>query len=171
MRPAAVIKSWLSVEKMFGWLQDAPDEASYKMRMAIWLTYTGKLHAHKIAEILGVSTQAVWLWIRQYNAVGSAGLDREGRGGRRWGFLTAQEEAGLLKPFLRKARTGYRAKPAIIKNVIEQKLGKKVSMAYIYRLLSRHGLGEIVARSKRYTDLKASQDSFQKLSHPWGRDI
>ena len=106
MRPPARIKSWLSIEKMFQWLQSAPDEPAYKRRLAIWLTYTGKLHANKVAKVLGVSTQAVWLWIRQYNDSGPSGLKRNGRGGRRWGFMTLQQEAELLRPFIRKARSG-----------------------------------------------------------------
>ena len=55
MRPPATIRDWLSIDRMFQWLQEAPDEASHRRRMAIWLTHTGRLHAAKVAEILGVS--------------------------------------------------------------------------------------------------------------------
>ena len=114
MRPCARIKPWQSIEKMFQWLQDAADESSYKRRLAIWLTHTGKLHAGKVAEILGVSTQAVWLWIRQYNNAGPGALERKGRGGRCWGFMSLQKETELLKPFIRKARSGYPPKAQVI---------------------------------------------------------
>lgn len=105
MRPPPRIKPWLTIEKMFQWLQKAPDKASYKRRMAIWLIHTGKLHTPKAAEIIGVSTQTVWLWVRQYNSIGPKGLERKGRGGRRWAFMTQQQEAELLKPLIRKARS------------------------------------------------------------------
>ncbi|MHC4396565.1 MAG: helix-turn-helix domain-containing protein [Planctomycetota bacterium] len=171
MRQPAAIKSWLSIEKMFQWLQDAPDESSYKRRMSIWLTHTGKLHANKVAKTLGVSTQAVWLWIRQYNARGPEGLKRRGRGGRRWGFLTTQQESELLKPFIRRARLGSPPKPAEIKQSIEQKLQRKVSAPYIYRLLHRHRWAEIIAQSRQYAPSEAVQDDFKKFSRPWLREV
>ncbi len=171
MRQPAQIKDWLSIEKMFQWLQGAPDESSYKRRMAIWLTYTGKLHANKVAEILDVSLHAVRLWISQYNTKGPSGLDRKGRGGRRWSYLTASVEAELLKPFIRKVRAGENPKPASLKPIIEQKLGRKVSMPYIYRLLSRHNLAQEIAQSHPITAAADAENDFRQYSRPWLRDI
>jgi len=167
MRPPAQIKPWLSIEKMFQWLQGSPDGPSYNRRMAIWLTCTGRLHAHKVAEILGVSTQAVWLWIRQYNTKGPSGLERVGRGGRRWGLMRRGREAEMLKPFLQKARAGRAAKAAMIKPIIEKELSRAVSTSYIYRLLRRHGWAEIIAQSQTIT---GRSDDFKKLSRPWRRN-
>lgn len=171
MRQPAEIKPWFSIEEMFQWLHDSPDEPSYKRRMAVWLTHTGKLHANKVAEILDVSTQAVWLWIRQYNTQGPDGLKRKGRGGRRWAFLTAQQEAELLKPFIQKAREGRPPRPAQIKQLIEQKLQRKVSAPYIYRLLHRHGWAEIIAQSKQSVLPEPLPDNFKKFSRPWLREV
>lgn len=152
---------------MFQWLQKAPDESSHKRRMAIWLTHTGELHANKVAEILNVSTQAVWLWIGQYNAKGPSGLDRKGRGGRRWCYLSLTEESQLIKPFMRAVHAGKQPKPSSLKPVIEAKLGKKVSMPYIYRLLTRHNWSDTIAQShveKKQTD---SENDFRKYTQPW----
>jgi len=168
MRPPADIKPYLSVEKMFRWLQNAPDQASYKRRMAIWLTFTGRLHAPKIAEVLGVSSQAVWLWIRQYNTKGPTGLNRKGRGGRRWAFLTLRQEAELLKPLLQKAKSASAPKAAQIREVIEKHLGRKVSMPYVYRMLHSHHWYETIAQSKPVSDL-SGQDTFERISQPWLR--
>ncbi|MFC1677725.1 helix-turn-helix domain-containing protein [Planctomycetota bacterium] len=168
MRPPAQIKDWLSIEKMFQWLQSAPDEKSYKRRLCIWLTHTGKLHANKVADILNVSTQAVWLWIGQYNRYGPSGLKRKGRGGRRWAFLTLEQEAELLKPFVKDAKKGKLAQHLMIKDVIEQKLGSKVSSAYVYRLLNRHNFNTIYAQSG---NSKKTKENFEKLSRPWLRNI
>ncbi len=169
MRPAACIKPWLSTEKMFRWLQNAPDEASYKRRLAIWLTHTRRLHANKVAETIGVSIHAVWLWVKQYNNNGPAGLERTGRGGRRWAFMTPKQEAELLRPFIRKARSGDTPKPTQIRQTIEKKLGRKVSMPYVYRFLARHGWADLIAQSKPTAKPSAVQDSFEKLSRPWLR--
>jgi len=169
MRPPAKIKNWLDTEQMLQWLQEAPDQAAYKRRTAIWLTHVNRLHASKVAEILDVSTQAVWLWINQYNKAGPSGLMRKGRGGRRWGFMSFDEEAKLLEPFIRKARSGNPPKAKVIKSVIEKHLNRKVSISYVYRLLRRHGWAEIIAQS-RLAKIRADyQDTFEKLSKPWQR--
>ena len=168
MRPAGSIKRWLSIEKMFEWLQSAPDEGSYKRRMAVWLTHTGKLNAPKVAEILGVSTQAVWLWIKQYNQDGPVGLERRGRGGRRWGYMTREQERMVLKDFLSKARSGRKIDVKEVKQAIEGAVGRKVSLPYVYRLLGRHGWSEIVAQS--HAGKVEEADEFSRLSRPWLRN-
>ena len=168
MKKPAQIKPWLTVEQMFQWLQESPDEAAHKRRMTIWLIHTGRLHASKISEILGVSVQAVWLWTNQYNTKGPKGLERKGRGGRCWAFLSRQREAELLKPFIAKARSGNIPKASEIRPVFEQELKRKVSMPYIYRLLVRHGWSQIVSQSSRVRKPKATDD-FEKITRPWLR--
>ena len=169
MRPPGTIKPHFSINAMFQWLQKAPDEASHKRRMAIWLTHTGNLHAKQVAKVLGVSVQAVWLWIRQYNEQGPSGLERTGRGGRRWAFLTPKQEAELLRPYIRKLRDGVVASPSEIKKVIEQKLGKTVSMPYVYRLLQRHQWAEIIAQSGSVTADGKQTENYLKVLRPWLR--
>ena len=171
MRSSAQIRPWMPINKMFKWLQDAPDEQALKRRMAIWLTHTSNIHANKVAEILDVSTQAVWLWVRQYNTCGPDGLQRKGRGGRRWGFLTIQEERCLLKPFIQKIRHGFIPKSFEIKELVEKKLSRKVSSSYIYRMLARHGWSKILAQSQAIAVHSKVGDDFQNISRPWLRNI
>jgi len=170
MRPPAQITNWLSLDKMFRWLQAAPDEASHKRRMAIWLTHTGRLHANKVAEALGVSTQAVWLWILQYNRTGPAGLERRGRGGRRWGFITPEQETKLLRPLIQRARAGHPPKPSTIREIIENELNGPVSMSYVYRLLGRHNWAGIIAQSQHRARAQKGSDTFANLAKPWQRE-
>lgn len=171
MRAPAQIEDHLTIEKMFQWLQGAPDEASYKRRMAVWLTHTGKLHAHKVAEVLGVSTQSVWLWIGQYNRKGPDGLQRKGRGGRRWGYLSPSDELAILGPFLEKIRSGQRPQPSSLKPLMEERIGRPVSMSYVYRLLERHGWSDVIAQSQRPAPSLSEADDFRKYSTPWLRNI
>ncbi len=168
MRPPAKIKDWLSIEKMFQWVQSAPDKSAYKCRMAVWLTHTGKLHAAKVADILGVSKQAIWLWIRQYNKWGPAGLERRGRGGRRWGLMNPQEEKQLVTPMLRQAETGSPLPASTVQEKVEERLQRKVSKAYVYRLLKRNGWQGPRIHPPAESPL---DDTFGKLSQPWLRQI
>lgn len=170
MRPPATIKDWLTLDKMFQWVQAAPDEPTYKCRMAIWLTHTGKMHAGKVAMILGVSKQAVWLWIRQYNETGPPGLDRHGRGGRRWGLLSPQEEKALLAPLVRRIRSGHPVKAAVVQQMVEEKLRQKVSKSYVYKLLKRHGWSDLAGQSLPSIKSTEVPDTFSTLSKPWLRD-
>ena len=169
MRPPATIDDSFSLDEMFQWVQSAPDQNSYKCRMAIWLTRTGRLHAAKVADILGVSTQAVWLWIRQYNQEGPDGLERKGRGGRRWGFMRPEQERELLAPLLQQARSGARVSPPAVRLMVEEKLGRKVSMSYVYKLLQRNGLGTLQVSSQSGRSSGDHTDTFGKLSQPWQR--
>lgn len=169
MRPPSVIKAWQSIDTMFQWLQEAKDQETYKRRMAIWLTYTGKLHAHKVAEILEVSVQAVWTWIGQYNQKGPKGLDRIGRGGRRWGFMSLEEESELLKSFFRRKEMGRFVATAMIKEEVERRLGRAVSTSYLYRFLRRHEWFERITILERKMELRAQNQDFRRLVLPWKR--
>ena len=74
----AKIAAWFTVDQLRTWMQEAPDKDSYRRRLAIWLTFLGPYPAGQIAEMLGVSTQAVWKWVGEYNRSGPCGLDRRG---------------------------------------------------------------------------------------------
>ena len=87
MRRPVKLEPWFSAEQLVAWMQEAPDKPSYQRRLAIWLTHLGPFPASEVAKMLGVSKQAVWKWVSEYNQRGADGLDREGRGGRRWGLL------------------------------------------------------------------------------------
>lgn len=166
----AKIKIWLDHRKLFPWLQNSPDENVFKRRLVIWLSSTNKTNAHKIAAALGISKQAVWLWIHQYNVYGPEGLNRQGRGGRRWGFLTIEEEDKILKPFIEKIISGQSVKPAFIKEIIEKRLNSKVSMPYVYRLLKRHNWFGIINQSLLPTKQSTIPNTdFTKITRPWLR--
>lgn len=170
MRQPAKIKEWQSNERMAQWIEEAPDSAARKRRKAIWLTHVDRLHACRVAELLSVSTQAVWLWIGQYNKGGPDALERTGPGGRHRCFMTHDEEAGLLAPFIRRARDGKADKPTVIKSAVEKRLGQSVSMSYIYRLLRRHSWPEILAQSHAERYLGKEGIDFKTIASPWLRD-
>jgi transposase len=96
MRRPASIKPWMSAEDLQAWVREAASRAEYQRRLAIWLTHIGPFAAQQVATLLGVSKQAVWLWVSQYNRQGPAGLERQGRGGRRWGYLSWEAEEAFL---------------------------------------------------------------------------
>ncbi len=164
MRPPAKIKPWLTDEKMFAWAQAAGKLSEKKRREAILLTHSRKLHAFEVAKTLGVSLYTVRLWISQYNRLGPKGLERAGRGGRRWAFLTHAQEAEILKPYIHQARLGKPPRAKTIKEALEKQLGKKISLPYVYRLLGRHNWSRIIAQSRLK---RTGPDNFRKYAQPW----
>jgi transposase len=152
----------LSTEELQVWVREAPDRDAYQKRLSVWLTYIGPYHAHQVAEMLGVSRQAVWLWIGQYNRHGPSALERPGRGGRRWSFLTWKEEEDLLKPYRQKAAQGELVTAVAMWPEISKAVGRKVSLAYVYRLLHRHGWRKLGPRPRHVKSDPSRQEEFKK---------
>lgn len=76
MRKPASIHPWLSSEGLQSWVNEAHGREEHQRRLAVWLTHIGPFPAHQVATLLGVSKQAVWLWVGQYNRLGPEGLLR-----------------------------------------------------------------------------------------------
>src|SRR5262249_34033814 len=139
MRLPAQIEPWLSTEDLQVWVREAPDKASYQRRLAVWLTHVERLPAHRVAQSLCVSTPAVWRWIAQYNQQGPEGLSRARRRGRRWAFLSWEQEQRFLKKWLRAATRGEVLTAKQLHGQLERVTGRRLSLGYVYRLLRRHG--------------------------------
>jgi transposase len=164
MKPPAKIKPWMRLEEMGVWVREAPTRETYQKRVVIWLASLYSFPAHQIADMLQVSKQAVWLWIGQYNKNGPEGLERKGRGGRRWAFLTIDDEVSLLRSFERSAAQGEILTAKQMKPKIEQAVGKKVSLGYVYNLLHRHSWRKIGPRPKHVKADREAQAAFKKTS-------
>ena len=162
MRGPAQIKPWLSTEEMAIWVNDAPTKDAYRHRLAIWLTHIGPFHAQRVADLLQISVQAVWLWLNQYNKQGPEGIEREGRGGRRWCFFSWSEEQELLQSFYLRAGKGEIINAKKIHKDICEKLKKNVSLDYIYRLLHRHGWRKVGPRPRHPKTNTENQELFKK---------
>jgi len=165
MRPAAQIRDWLDREHMLTWLQESPDKATYQRRLAVWLTFAGKLHAHKIAAMLGVSLPSIWSWIKRYNTFGPRGLNRQKRGGKTWSYLEKKEEWYFLRSMLGQSEEKKLPSAQVIKLALEKKLGRKVSLSYVYKLIHRHNWPRIYTQSQPY----AKKDHFNTYAQPWQR--
>jgi transposase len=162
MRFPARIESWLSTQDLQVWVREAPDKSAYQRRLAIWLTAVGRLAAHRVAELLCVSKQAVWLWIAQYNQQGSQGLHRTGRGGRRWAWLSWEQEERFLQERQEAAGRGQILTAPQLRAGLEKFAGRRVSLAYVYRLLHRHDWRKLGPRPRHPKAQPAVQERFKK---------
>jgi transposase len=137
MRRPAHIHPWLSQKELQAWVRKASSREEYQRRIAVWMTLTGPFPAHRIATLLVVSKQAVWLWVSQYNRLGPAGLLRQGRGGRHRAYLSLPQEAALLKSL--QSRTGQAEAPTAkrVQAEVSKITRRQVSLSFAYRLLER----------------------------------
>jgi len=164
MRKPAQIKAWMSLEELASWVREAPTLEAYQKRLAIWLTKIGPYHAHQIADMLQVSIPAIWLWVKQYNRDGPQGLTRKGRGGRRWSYLSWEEEISFLASLEERALKGEVLTAPQILPELRKLVGKKVSLGYVYRLFHRHGWRELGPRPRHVKADRKSQEDFKKNS-------
>ena len=164
MRRPASIKPWLSAEDLQTWIREASSCDEYQKRLAIWLTFIGSYPAHHVATLLGVSKQAVWLWVGQYNQRGPEGLERGGRGGRRWAFLSWEEEEAFLAGLEERAQKGHILTAPQMHQQLRQATGQKVCLAYVYRLLHRHGWRKLGPRPRHVKADRERQEEFKKNS-------
>ena len=164
MRRPASIKPWLSAEDLQTWIREASSRDEYQKRLAIWLTFIGSYPAHHVATLLGVSKQAVWLWVGQYNQRGPEGLERGGRGGRRWAFLSWEQEEAFLAGLEERAQKGQILTAPQMHQQLCQATGKKVSLAYVYRLLHRHRWRKLGPRPRHVKADRQRQEEFKKNS-------
>lgn len=164
MRRPAQVKPWLSEEEFLVWIREAASREAYQKRLAIWLTQIGPFHAEEVAKMLGISKQAVWLWVGQYNRNGPEGLVRQGRGGRRWSLLPWPKEEALLKSFEKRALEGEVITAKQLLPKIYQATGEEVSLAYVYRLLRRHQWRKLGPRPRHVKADPEAQEAFKKNS-------
>lgn len=90
------VAPWKTPDEMLVWLKEASTKAEYQRRLVIWMAVVQPRPASQVAEALGISTQAVWKWVAEYNRLGPDGLDRTGRGGRRRSLLSLSAERALV---------------------------------------------------------------------------
>ena len=151
MRRPALIHPWLSEKKLEAWVRTARSREEYQKRTAIWMTLRGPFPAHRVASLLVVSKQAVWLWVGQYNRKGPDGLERQGRGGRRRAYLSLDQETALLKILLARAERGKAPRAREVQAEISKVTRINVSISYVYRLFERIGWQKLGARGRRST--------------------
>jgi transposase len=148
MRRPALIHTWLSRERLQAWVRKARSREEYQKRLAIWMTLTGPFPAHRVASLLVVSKQAVWLWVSQYNQLGPDGLQRRGRGGRHRAYLSLSQEAALLMSLQKRAQQGEPATARQVQEEVSQATHINISISYIYRLFDRIGWRKLGARTR-----------------------
>ncbi len=158
------VKTWLSEVELLEWTRQATTPAECRRRLAVWITTLHGWPAHEVARLLGVSKQAIWAWMGQYNRLGPEGLDREGRGGRRWAFLSWEQEERLLASMRAEALEGRVMTAKHVYARVCETAKREVSLGYVYRLMHRHDWRKLSPRPRHVQADPQAQAEFKKNS-------
>ena len=102
--------------------------------------------------------------ISQYNRFGPKAIEGNEFGKRRRAYLSKDQEAEFLEPFLELASKGEICVAGRIKRALEELLNHEVHHSTVYRMLHRNGWREIVPRPVHPEAKEEVQESFKKSS-------
>ena len=80
--------------------------------------------------------------------------------------MSIEQEAKVLARFEEEADAGYELTVSDIRKGLETELGRETAVAYVYRVLKRHGWRKVMPRPKHpKAASKEEQDSSKKLKN------
>lgn len=132
--------------------------------LIIWNALVDPRPAAEIALHTDVSVSTVHNVISLYNRFGPEAIEGHEYGIRRRCYLTRDEEASFLKPFLEIAPTGEICVAGRIQQALEELLGHEVHHSTVYRMLHRNGWREIVPRPAHPEGKEQTREAFKKTS-------
>jgi transposase len=132
--------------------------------LVIWRALVDPRPALEIALHTGVSVSTVHNVVSQYNRFGPKAIEGREHGIRRRCYLSRDQEAEFLKPFLEIASTGELCVAGRIKEALEELVGHGVHHSTVYRMLHRNGWREIVPRPAHPEAKEKTQEAFKKSS-------
>jgi len=130
--------------------------------MVIYTALLEPREAQEIARQLGVSRPFVSKISSLYKRFGPQGLETIGPGGRRNEYLSKDQEAAFLAPFIERARQGEIVTAKLIQQAFEQRVGHDVDESTIYRLLQRHQWRKLMPRPHHPQADPEAQEAFKK---------
>ena len=143
-------------------LKKAKGRPEFQRIQCVLIRATLGSSAAEIARLLGWSTPTVHVIHSRWAKEGDAIFDLKAKGGRRNEYLTLEEEAEFLHPFLDKAEAGGILNMNEIKKAFEVRVGRHVAKSTVYRMLERHDWRKVAPRSRHPKADLAAQAAFKK---------
>ena len=98
--------SHLSSEELKKRMLATKSREQFQRWQVIYMMSLGKYYAEEVATLVGITQGTVYQWVYHYNHQGPDSLILEGRGGRRGGLLSWEEEVSLLADISKEASSG-----------------------------------------------------------------
>jgi hypothetical protein len=115
------------------------------------------------ARIIGRSRPTVVRLRKKFREL-CVGRGSQGRnwGGRRYGYMTIEQERQFLSRFLDQASHGGILVVSEIKRALEALVGRKIAKTTVYRMLDRHDWRTIIPRPRHPKSNIEAQEGFKK---------
>lgn len=130
--------------------------------LCVWLRAEHQLSTAEIARTLCLSVNTVRFTQKDFIDNGVSALTELKRGGRKRCLMTLEEEASFLKQYEEKAGQGELLVINEIKAALEERLGRSIHKATVYRMLYRHGWRKLVPRPSHPKRNQQKAEAFKK---------
>ena len=141
-----------------------PDEL--RMAQAVLIPALLDVPDRTVGQVIGRSRVTV-VQLRKKFSTYKQSQDRNW-GGRRYGYMTVEQERQFLSLFLEKASQGGILVVSEIHQAFEAMVGHKVAESTIYRMLDRHNWRSIIPRPRHQESNAEAQEGFKKTPQNGG---
>ena len=149
------------LEKAKEYLSKAKTVDELRQAQTVVLPLLYGFSIEQTAAITGISVR--WASHLRVEFIRSGGSPNKlPKGGRRRENLAPAEEANFLAPFLEKAKEGGILIVSEIKEALDARLGRQVSLASVYNLLHRHNWRKLAPDKRHPKSDPAIQDEWKK---------
>ena len=145
-------------------LKETKDTEVLRLVQTIYLRAKHGFLPKQIAQITGYSVGTVYNLHSRYLKEGDHIFYIGRSGGRMAAYMTPDEEADFLRPFIEDGDAGGILEVGSIHKAHCAKLGKNIPLSTTYRLLHRHGWRKIMPRSRHPKADKEAQAAFKKMA-------
>ena len=118
--------------------------------------------AVETASPLGMNANTVRVVQRRFIAEGGGVFASHKRGPKNPRLMSFEEEGAFLEPFREAAENGSVLVAAEIKAAWEERLGRPVHAATLYRMLKRHGWRKVAPRPRHPKQDREALEAFKK---------
>ena len=151
-----------TIDSLADRLKKAKGRPEYQRIQCVLIRATLGSTAFEIARLLGWAATTVHNIHSQWAKEGEAIFELKSKGGRRNQYLSPDEEAEFLRPFLAKAEAGGLLSATEVKAAFEARVGCAVAKSTIYRMLDRQGWRKVAPRPRHPKADPAAQAAFKK---------
>lgn len=150
-------------------VQKAKEPELIRMAQTVIIPSIFDVPDHITGRVIGRSRATVVRLRRRFREL-CAGRTQQERswGGRRYGYMTIEQEWQFLSKFLEEAEHGGILVVSEIKRAFESIVGRKVAKTTIYRMLARHDWRTIVPRPRHPKSSEEAQEGFKKTAKNGG---
>jgi transposase len=145
-------------------MQATSSVSDYKRWQIIYHVCCYKVDADYLSDITGYSKSSIYNIVDRFNRSTDKDVSMKPKGGRRWAYLSIEEEQQFLQSLETKALQGKILSFKDIKFLLEDKLNKTVSDDYIWDLFKRNGWTKHKPRPYHPNKKSEHQEEFKKNS-------